>query len=127
MRPRFTNLRKEILDLIQVSQKPLNAKYILENIASSPNVSTVYRALDFLVKMNLIQSVTFARIQFYFTYKDTEGGHFLFCGNCQDIQVFNDCIVSGLKEKVQKQFNYAILNHVLFFEGLCQTCQNQVH
>jgi len=127
MKPRLTERRKEILQVINESGKPLNAKDIFEKISSQPNLSTVYRALDFLEKEKYINSVSFSRIKFYYKGLEEEGGHFLFCGKCHEILEFNDCVVHDLKDKIQEQFNYTITGHVLCFEGVCSDCQNYLN
>ena len=65
MKPRLTELRKKILQVINASGRPLSAKNIFEKIPSRPNLSTVYRALDFLEKEKYVHSVSFSRIKFY--------------------------------------------------------------
>lgn len=123
MRPKLTKIRKEILQLISYSNKPLNAKHIWKNIYSNPDVSTVYRALKFLVNRNYINTVTFSRIKFYYIDQGKKGGHFLFCDHCHEIMAFNECVVDDLQNRLQKEFQYTITSHVLCFEGICYQCK----
>ena len=127
MRPRWTSLRKEILRVIDESEKPLNAKAVMNRIPFNPNFSTVYRALDFLEREKCVQSVSFSRVKFYYTETDRRGGHFLFCGRCHEIRGFDDCVATDLIGKIQERFNYAITHHVLCFEGFCSNCQDYLN
>jgi Fur family ferric uptake transcriptional regulator len=123
MRPRWTGLRKEILRVIDESEKPLNAKAVMNRIPFDPNLSTVYRALDFLEREKCIQSVSFSRIKFYYTETEKCGGHFLFCDSCHEIRGFDECVAADLIGKIQAQFKYTITGHVLYLQGVCSDCQ----
>ena len=126
MKSKLTEFRKEMLDTIRESEKPLNAKTVLNRMDSVPNLSTVYRALDFLVKSGLVNTVSLGRVTFYYKQPDHEGGHFIFCGHCNEIQAFQDCIAHQIKERIQSEFDYRITHHVLCFEGLCADCRKSL-
>ncbi|GAG89126.1 unnamed protein product, partial [marine sediment metagenome] len=89
MKLKLTVLRKEILEVIDNAEKPLNAKIVGKRIKSEPYLSTIYRALDFLETKNLIHSVSFSGVKFYFTSKQGNG-HFLVCKECREILEFRD-------------------------------------
>ena len=40
---------------------------------------------------------------------------------------FDECVVENLQKKIQKQYDYTITDHVLYFEGLCTECRNYLH
>jgi Fur family ferric uptake transcriptional regulator len=126
MKTRLTRLRKEILHLIEKAKKPLSVKIIKNRLVRKPNLSSIYRALEFLEKKNLIQRVSFSGISYY--YKREEGqGHFLICKECNEMISFDDCIAENLQKKIQKEYGYKITDHVLYFEGLCTECRNYLH
>ena len=58
MKTRLTELRKEISEIVNGAEKPLSVKAIQERAGAEPNLSTVYRALDYLEKKRYVQSVT---------------------------------------------------------------------
>lgn len=123
---RLTKLREEIFRVISEAKKPLNVKFILKRLSSQPNLSTIYRALDFLVTKNYVHPVSFSGVNFYFTGKKGHG-HFLVCKECHEIIKFKDCVVKNLQEKIQRKYDYRITDHVLYFEGLCLECQNYLN
>jgi Fur family ferric uptake transcriptional regulator len=123
MKTRLTDLRKEILSVISKAEKPLNTKMIGKRIISRPNLSTIYRALDFLKGKRYIHSISFYGVTFYYTNKKGHG-HFLICKNCHEIHEFDDCVVKNLQKKLQEKYDYRITDHVLCFNGLCSECQN---
>ncbi len=122
MKSRLTDFKKEVLSVIDKAEKPLIAKAILNRMNSEPNLSTIYRALDFLRRKKYIQSVSFSGVKFYFTGKKGNG-HFLVCKECHEIIEFEDCIALNLQKKIQEQYDYKITDHVLYFKGLCPECQ----
>jgi Fur family ferric uptake transcriptional regulator len=126
MKTRLTDLRKEILGVVDKAEKPLSTKMIEMRIKSTPNLSTIYRALDFLETKKFIRSVSFSGVKFYFSNKEGNG-HFLFCKECHEILEFADCVVANLQKKIQKQYDYKITDHVLYFQGLCPECQNYLN
>ncbi len=126
MKIRLTNTRREILKILGKVQKPLNAKTIIRRISSRPNLSTVYRALDFLESKKYIHSVSFSGVKFFFAAVKGNG-HFLVCKECHEILEFSDCVAENLQKKIQRKFGYTITDHVLYFKGLCSECQNYLN
>jgi len=126
MKFRLTDLRKEILNVINKAKKPLNAKIIKKRLISQPDFSTIYRALDFLERQKFVYSVSFTGVKYYFTSKKGNG-HFLVCKKCREILEFKDCVAESLQERIQQKYNYKISEHVLYFEGLCSKCQNYLN
>lgn len=123
MRPRLTDLRQEILETIRSASIPVNTKAIIRHLSSGPDVSTVYRALDYLETQGYIHHISFSRTKYYFTDSDGGCGHFLHCRNCHEIRRFETCSAADLQESLQERFQYRISRHVLSFEGICSDCQ----
>jgi Fur family ferric uptake transcriptional regulator len=124
VRYRFTKIRKQVLDLIAESDVPLNASSIHQKLKKVPDLSTVYRALDFLVRERYVQAVTFSRMNFYFIAPEEGGGHFIFCQGCNTIRCFDTCLSHDLERKLQERFHYIFSHHTLCFEGLCSQCRS---
>jgi Fur family ferric uptake transcriptional regulator len=125
MKQRLTELRKVILRIIDEAEKPLNAKILKKRIRLQPNVSTIYRALDFLEKNRFINSVSFSGVKFYFTSKRGDG-HFLICQECHEILKFGGCVAGGIRKRIQEKYDYRITDHVLYFKGICPECQSHL-
>ncbi len=116
---KLTKNRIEILNIIKSSEKPIPVKTIQSKISDKLDSSTVYRTLEFLIKNQIVNSVSFNGKSFY--YYGT-GGHFLFCKECGEILIFKQCIVGKLENKIEDKFDYKITNHVLYFQGYCSKC-----
>jgi Fur family ferric uptake transcriptional regulator len=126
VKSRLTDVRREILKVIESAEKPLNVKIIEHRLTSHPNLSTIYRALDFLEAEKLIRSVSFSGVKFYFTSK-RGNGHFLVCKECHEILEFRECVVKNLQKKIQEKYDYEITDHILYFQGLCLECQHYLN
>ena len=79
----LTKNRKEILEIISASKKPLNVKQIKTQVDF--DTSTIYRALDFLESLEYIHSVIFDNEKYYFKDKN---GNFIICNSCRKIEAF---------------------------------------
>lgn len=121
----LTKWRKLVFDVINSSEKPLNAEDIYRLNNFKPNLSTVYRALNYLEKKSYISSVSFDGGTKYYFSKDKHF-HFLYCTNCGKIEVFEECMASELEKKIKSKFGYLITDHVFYFKGLCKKCRKEV-
>ncbi|MBO8160726.1 MAG: transcriptional repressor [Thermosipho sp. (in: Bacteria)] len=118
----LTKWRKEILKIIEESNIPLTAEEIYTRNNLKPNFSTIYRALNFLEKNNLIKSVSFDNSPKYY-FSINKHFHFLYCIKCGRIETFDKCFASKLEDYVVKNFNFNITDHVFYFKGICKKCQ----
>lgn len=119
----LSEIRKEILEIISSEKKPLSAKLIQSRIRHKPDLSTIYRALDFFESGNYIRSISISGTKLYYLQNKDGHGHFLSCRECREIIEFKECAVAGLKDRLQDKFNYEITGHAIFFEGICQDCR----
>lgn len=124
MRRGFTNLRKEILKFIEESEQPLTAKQVHSLLQSKPNLSTIYRALDYLCRKGYVKSVYFAAEGNYFYSTKKAHSHFVYCEECTKIKVFDECFAEKIQEGIEDKFNYKITGHIFYFSGVCNNCLN---
>ena len=75
----LTKKRKEILDLLQSSEKPMCANMLKKHVTF--NLSTIYRALEYLESNNFISSFYFGNEKYYF--KEKNGNFFLYRFHCK--------------------------------------------
>jgi len=122
---RFTKNRKKVLEILKNADKPLRIEQIMNNITEEINLSTVYRAVDYLEKNAYIESASFSKnVRFFFC--KSRFRHFLYCKGCSKIQIFNECAAKTLEKAVLKQHNFQIHSHVFYFTGLCDNCKGEV-
>ncbi len=130
---RMTLPRQVILIVLSKSEDHLLAKDIYMKIKKDyPNIglTTVYRTLDLLVRMGLINKFEFgdgqSRYELAWDYK--EHHHHLVCQGCGKIIDYNDFIDDEVKffDKIQKslsrKYRFNIGSHEVYFYGKCDAC-----
>ncbi len=121
---RFTENRKNVLNVLKNAKRPITAEEIDAEITKELDLSTIYRALNFLEENQFISSASFGKnIRFFFC--EDKFNHFLYCEKCSKIEVFNDCFAQKLKKKLNKQYNFQIESHILYFRGICNACKQE--
>ena len=123
---RFTAIRKQILQLISQSHHAVKAYDLLEEIKSdfkNAKPTTVYRALDFLLKEGFIHKVEslnafIACNQGHCNYK----GMLLICTQCHEIEekTENNMIKTVTTELQQSSFISQI--KTIEVQGICVNC-----
>lgn len=126
----FTDIRKQVFEIIIKNNKPIKAYQILDEIRNITNKSshppTVYRAIDFLIengfvhKLNSINSFVGC-----FHPKTHEECYFLICKKCN---LYQECCDDSLKDRISKTAvhnNFIISNTTLEIEGHCLDCSKK--
>lgn len=152
---RLTDLRRQVLGLILASERPVGAYVLLDRLrglrrgAAPP---TVYRALDFLVELQLVHRIE--RLNAYVGCaadshehghghvhdhdhghvhgtEETEAGHahaaqFLICGRCgAAIEIEDQGLLDALARAAAAQ-GFAVSRATIEAEGVCARCRDGV-
>ena len=131
---RMTIPRRIILDLLLKTEGHLLAKEIYLKVNKKyPDIglTTIYRTLDLLVKMGLINKFEFGEGQsrYELAWDFKEHHHHLVCLKCGEIIDYNDFINDEVKffNKIQKflskKYQFSINNHEVYFYGKCCVCK----
>lgn len=123
MKQSFTELRKEILAVIEESEQPLMAEEVFDRLPSKLNLSTVYRAIDFLLKKGLIKAAAFSSEAKFFYSGKKEHSHFIYCKGCSKIEEFDRCFAQNIQNDVESELDYKITDHFFYFAGICNSCR----
>ena len=126
----FTDIRRQVFEIIIKKNKPIKAYEILDeirNITNKPShPPTVYRAIDFLIengfvhKLNSINSFVGC-----FHPKTHEECYFLICKKCN---LYQECCDDSLKDRISKTAvhnKFVISNTTLEIEGHCLDCSQK--
>ena len=119
---RLTKLRKEMLDLVISSDTPQNVKMVISKMKKKPDLSTVYRGLEYLEKKKYINSVSFSDTRYYYSAAKKYKGHFIVCTSCSYIAEFKECRMKPVEKKIKEDFNFNVTDHVVYFKGVCSQC-----
>jgi Fur family ferric uptake transcriptional regulator len=97
---------------------------MLKQDDQAPGLTTVYRALDTLLQMQLVQEIAFGQGEKSYEY--VEPGmhhHHLICIACHESVHLDQCLVDDMRGRIEDRHNFTIRAHVLEILGLCQACQ----
>jgi len=132
---RWTAPREAILDLVSRTSKHMSAKEIyaaLYRMYPGIGLTTVYRTLDLLVRMGLINKFSFgdgaSRYEYKFEGKKGHHHH-LVCSGCGRIIDYSDFLeeelelVGRTERHLSEKYNFKVLGHNIEFYGLCERCQ----
>jgi Fur family ferric uptake transcriptional regulator len=123
MRPRLTQLRKDILALIEASEIPVDAQRVHSALPGA-NLATVYRALDYLCSENELDALQLScscGAQRYYT-SSRRHVHFFHCEECHNFYEVPLHAVACEDNMVSKELGCRVKRHVLYFTGVCGKC-----
>ena len=132
---RWTAPRNAILELLSRSSKHMSAKDVygsLNRTHPGLGLTTVYRTLDLLVRMGLLNKLSFgsgeSRYEFRSGDEETHHHH-LICMQCGKIIDYTDFVDEELKlikkteEALTRKHGFKITDHNIEFLGLCPECK----
>ena len=132
---RFTLPRQLILDVLEGSKDHLSAEDIYNEVSrkdSGAGVATVYRTLELLSDMGIIDKIDFgdgcARYELSSEYGGDKHHHHLVCQSCGRIVEYSDFVANekdtlcSVQDKLEKKFDFDIERHSVIFYGICGKC-----
>ncbi len=124
---RLTPLRRQILELLWESGRPMGAYELIEalKLRDSRTVGppTVYRALEFLMSQGLVSKIESRNA--YVPCAHPERRHdclFFICSNCGASAELEDLRVEQLLAEDAAVLGYRVTRRVVEVEGACASC-----
>ena len=126
----FTEIRKNIYEIIIKHKKPIKAYEILDqfrNISGkTSHPPTVYRAIEFLIDNGFVHKLSSINsLVGCFHPKIHKECYFLICKKCN---IYQECCDNDLAKnifKTAKKNDFIVSNTTLEIEGHCQDCVQQ--
>jgi len=123
---RLTPLRRQVLELVWSSHRPVGAYQLLEQLPNAGRAAppTIYRALDFLQQMGLVHRL--ASINAYIGCPHPEHPHhgpFLICNGCQTLVELNGAGVAAAIAECTAASGFDVSGQVVEIHGLCPRCR----
>ncbi|MDQ2076230.1 Fur family transcriptional regulator [Marinimicrobium sp. ABcell2] len=126
---RLTPLRRQVLELVWRSHRPLGAYALMDLLAeeSTRRVAppTVYRALDFLLEQGLIHRINglnaFVGCP---TPNERHQSHFLLCRSCGVAKEMESNDLSTVIRKTAEVDGFLVESDSLEVNGLCPSCRS---
>ena len=123
---RLTEPRQAVIDVLAKSQRALNATEIFDLAREeypSLGLVSVYRTLEKLEELELIQKVHHPDGCQSFIAGFTGHQHLLICQVCGQAEFFEGDDLAPLIEHVSRESGFTIEEHWLQFFGLCAKCK----
>ena len=132
-RPGAAKLTKgcqKVLEILKHSRDLTSAQDIHGRLRTDgrnpPGLTTVYRSLQSLVELGLVQAVDLGDGEKrYELVKPGEHHHHLVCEQCGASVHLDQCLVEELEEAVRKSYGFEIRSHVLELFGACRNCLHE--
>ena len=124
---RLTRSRLAVLQVLAEHDEALDAASIYRlGQQHHPGLGrvSVYRCLDLLVELGLVRHVHGEDGCHEFAQAGQQEGHYLICEKCGQVQEFPCIGLDEVLEKVGRQYNFCIQQHLLQLGGLCSSCQS---
>jgi Fur family transcriptional regulator, zinc uptake regulator len=126
---RLTPMRRNVLEALLTSHKPLGAYEIMERLAqrSRPAPITVYRALDFLRDNGLVHRIESrnAFVACVHHHADDDSVVFLICERCGAVgEAPGDAIAETLKSSCRAA-GFTPKSPVIEIAGVCSHCRER--
>ena len=126
---KLTTMRRRVLELIAVADKPVKAYDLLDQMKATHDAAappTVYRALDFLLEHGFIHKL--ASINAYVgCHHPGSAAHavpFLICDNCQSATELEDARIVQSLDASARAAGFMPQAQTLEVHGLCASCAN---
>ena len=122
-----TPKRLQVLEVIGNNNSPLNAQQIFETLKRTHNINrvTVYRILDRLVEIGLVDRISGGGRSFVYGLAPNDNHpphpHF-FCKSCGNLECLNPQSLHVNMEPMQRTFPGSIENIEVRIDGVCKNC-----
>lgn len=116
-----------ILKILFFSDDHLSADQITDKVKKDYNIdvgiATVYRTMKFFEDINVVNTLVIGDgVKRYELSLALHHDH-LVCTTCGKIIEFTDNFIEEQQEKIAKQNNFDLKDHVMTIYGLCENCQ----
>ena len=92
-------------------------------------LATVYRSLELLAQLGILQRLEFgdgcSRYELNTTDPEQHQHHHLICMRCGKVQEFDDDMLESLEKDIAEKSGFQIVDHQVKFFGICKECQAQ--
>jgi len=86
-------------------------------------IATVYRTLEILRELGIVNQLTFEEGVSRYEYSAREHHHHLVCLKCGKVIEFSNDELERLEQKLARKYDFQIVGHHLKLYGYCSLCQ----
>jgi len=91
-------------------------------------LATVYRTLELLAELKVVDKINFGDGVARFDLRKEGAKHFhhhMGCMECGAVDEIEEDLLEDVERRVEKEFNFKILDHRLTFHGICHRCHEE--
>ncbi len=126
---RLTKGCKKVLEVLRDTSELTSAQDIHGRMrlhdSKAPGLTTVYRSLESLVSMGLVQAVDLGDGERrYELVKPGEHHHHLVCSTCKSSVHLDQCLIEELEEGIRQKYGFTVEGHILEIFGQCMACSS---
>jgi Fur family ferric uptake transcriptional regulator len=119
--------RTAVVDLLADQDCCLTAQEIFDELRAhgrSVGIASVYRTLDLLAGMHLVQRLDMgpSGARYEPTAPDGEHHHHLVCSRCGKVTPFEDDALEAALDRVAERVGYRVEGHDVLLRGACPEC-----
>ncbi len=125
---RVTNQRALIMEIIHQGQGHLDADEIYRRARKKQprlSLSTVYRTLQKLKKLGLVEELHFDEEHHHYEVKPSAEHHHLICLDCGKVIEFNQPLSRYVKRNVPEAKDFDIVESEVRMSGYCAECRRK--
>lgn len=124
---RFTDLRRQVFELVWAGHKPVKAYDLLSALSSQRSgvaPATVYRTLDFLQAQGLVHKLESLNAYLGCAHPEKDHqGHFLICESCEEVRELEFTYFNQSIDEIEKVQQFHVKHMTVELFGLCNKCQ----
>ncbi len=133
---RITAPRELVIEILQETSDHMSASDVYikaHEINPGIGLTTVYRTLEMLTEMGIVQKIEFGDGKARFEIVDSPGGkkhhHHLICLRCKAIVDYTEFMedemeyIKKTEGKLAKKYDFEITDHAISFFGFCRKCR----
>jgi Fe2+ or Zn2+ uptake regulation protein len=123
---RITSQRALLLELIRQGEGHLDADELYRQAREKQprlSLSTVYRTLQLLKKLGLVEELHFDDAHHHYEVKPSSEHHHLVCLSCGRVVEFECSLSQKMKEEIAHEKGFEIIGTELRMTGYCPKCR----
>ncbi|ODN30151.1 Fur family transcriptional regulator [Fervidobacterium thailandense] len=120
---RLTKNRERVKEILCNSDHPLTA-YDISKECPEMSLTTIYRALDYLVRNGHVKSFTFNEYTYFLPSERHED--FFLCTSCGRFFQLEHCFASSYEQNLREK-GMVPKDHLILITGFCSECNEKLH
>jgi Fe2+ or Zn2+ uptake regulation protein len=125
---KLTGQRRIIIEVFEECPAHYTAQEVFEKVKSqNPNInfSTVYRNLELLCKIGVINKLNISDRISHFELAHNEHHHHVICLKCGDMQSIDMCPYGEIKVSDLEELGFVPVKHKFEIYGYCKKCNKE--